>query len=284
MAAPRSAFSAALTHPLNALMLGSGVLSAAASGSLMPLIITGVAELAWLFGLSRSASQRRLLALQRGQEAARDTQRAVQVDLRGLSEAERRRYHELELIRKDVHRLAADNSELSAELLQPELAKVDRLGVEFLQVLKTVSEQRRLEQDADTDALVSEAAEARAAAEAAPADRQLADRAQLLEARAERRALLSNQRSAGEAQLSEVEAGLRLLRDQVASLRSPSELGHQLDALSRSVGAVERAVQETEALRPAAAIGQRQILAWALDKVDRRWLMGVHLRTRSLAG
>lgn len=258
MASSRSAFAAALTHPLNALMLGSGVLSAATSGSALPLAITGVAELIWLFGLSRTDTQRRRLALEQGQRAAREVQRGAQRDLRGLSEDERRRFLELELVRKDVHRLAEGNDQLSAELLVPELAKVDHLGQEYLRLLRTVSEQRRLERDGALDKLVSEAAAARAEAEDAPTDRNLADRAELLEARAERRAQLSQQRAAGEAQLDEVETGLRMLRDQVASMSAPTELSGQLDSLVGGVEAVARTSQELASMSVPEAAWQRQ--------------------------
>jgi len=227
----------AFGHPLNLIMIASLAASALATGSVLPLLIAAVAEILWLIvGRSKKA-----LPAESGSQAL----------LRTLGEEDRRRFLELDRLRKDVARLVKQNPSLAAELLSDELPKLDRLVESFLRIAADAASFEEYSRSSDLNALEEEARRQEKIVEKTvdPAAKSVAaENLSLMQKRLEKAAELKRKVREMRGQLSLVENTIRLLRDQIATMQSPDELTHRLDDLVRSVDAIETSKRETEAI------------------------------------
>lgn len=118
-------------HPLEAGLLLSGAASAAWTGDLRPLMVAGGVELAW----------RLATALRSSAPAPRtEVAAAEQARLRKLDEPTRRRFLELDRLRKHFRKLAAQHPDLADADAERELGKVDELVRDWLELAATRAE------------------------------------------------------------------------------------------------------------------------------------------------
>ncbi len=249
-AAP-SYFGLALLHPLNILMLGGAAASAALTGSLIPLAVGVAVEVLWLGGGARMGAQRELLQFKQQTARLAAGTRGQQAKLSEVTEQDRRRFLALDALSADIRRLVADSDSMEQDMLQPELAKVDRLVASFLDLAARCARYESFVESSDLNVLEAEVRRQEAIVERTKdrEDKEIAvQNLDLMQARllraAEVRGLLKRARG----QLNLVENTLELMRDQVASLQSPAALSEQLDELVRSVEAIEASAKETRAL------------------------------------
>ena len=232
-----SSLSLALRHPLNALLLGVVGLSAFFTGSFWPLLVGAVAEGAWLVmgpNLDETQRQRRWLAREANERA---TLLDEQVLLRRISEADRRRFLELDVVRKEIHGLVEGHDSLTLDMMSQELHKVDRLLTAYLRVAGAANAQASALSDTDVVALEAERV-------ALPSDDKQGR--EVIGARLAQAAALETSVEEARAELGRVEQSLRLIRDQIATMRRPEELAEKLDDLVQTVEVVAATGRETE--------------------------------------
>jgi hypothetical protein len=245
-----SALGLALGHPLNLLLLGAAGVSAVLTGSWLPLAVGAGAELLWLAVGRRLGRGAAYFEYVQRQHQLAERSRGTQARLSQLSEADRRRYLELDRLAQDIQGLVAEAGEVEREMLAPELEKVRRLVEAFLELAARAARYEAFVGESDVDALEAEARRQEAlVARAQGDDKALAvSNLEVLQARLQRglevRGLLKSARG----QLNLVENTLRLLRDQVASMDDPGHIAGQLDELVQSVEAIEASAKETRAL------------------------------------
>lgn len=255
MAGP-SRFSAAVTHPLNLLLLAGAGVSAFLTGTWIPLAVAGATELLWLTVGASLPGPRRYHAALLADAASEARAVDVQTQLSKVSEDDRRRYLEVDRLRKDVRRLAEGNPSLSMSMMQGELSKVDHLADAFVRMAAEAARYDAFLEGTDLDALEGDVRRQRAIVEKTQDDearRTAADNLALMEARMERVAEMRRRVRNTRGQLQLITNTMALIRDQVATMDSPEEIAGRLDELVDSVEAIEASAKETEALaRPAA--------------------------------
>ncbi|MEQ9501984.1 MAG: hypothetical protein RIT81_34245 [Deltaproteobacteria bacterium] len=255
MAAP-SRLSTALTHPLNVMMLAGAGVTAFLTGTWIPLAVAGATELLWLTVGAALPGPRRYHAALIADAASEARAVDTQTQLSKVSEDDRRRYLEVDRMRKDVHRLTGENPSLSMSMMQGELSKVDHLVESFVRIASEAARLDAFLDGTDLDALEAEVRRQRAVVEKTSDDdarRTAADNLALMEARLERVAEMRRRVRHARGQLQLVENTMALIRDQVATMDSPEEISGRLDDLVDSVDAIEASAKETEALaRPTA--------------------------------
>lgn len=231
-------FSAAVRHPLNLTLLAALGASALMTGSWWPALIGAVTELVWLVIGPRLDETKRYVRWQRIEANRRAQIADEQALLRQLSEADRRRFLELDQIRRDIRRLVEGHQSLSTDMLKDELEQVDGLVSAYLKAVVTATMQERVVAQTDLPALEDEKArlvEAGGGEDLDIVEARLAETRQLA-------ASIEDSRS----QLARVGAQLSLVRDRVAGMTRPEDLAEPLDALVQTVAVVEAAGRETE--------------------------------------
>jgi len=182
--------------------------------------------------------------------------------LASLPPGDRSRLEALEEKRDQIVRLAAENQAIGTDLLRDELAKVRKLGASFADLVVTARRYREYLDSVDFDALERELREQTRRAGGKVVEPAASGRSNRIEGLPElaqknlavlmkRREKLSEIReyvSQAEAQMALIENTFRLLADQIVTMRSPKELGGQLDELIDGVEVVRSTAREAEAL------------------------------------
>lgn len=244
----------AFQQPLNYLMLGTVGLSALMSQSPLTFVLGGIAELVWLFGLSRTEAQRRQFQAIRERAGARSGVRSEQARLRGLPDSDRQRFLALDRVRQEIRRLIAQNDSLGAEMMVPELVKMDRLTEDFLGLLQSRARMDAILAGTDLNALSESLAEAEVQAEGGDASQ--VSKAGTLRERYQQAKQLAEKRGALENELEAVESGFQLLRGQAAQMTASDDLSRGLESLMAGVRAVEETQKELNAMSLDAAASQ----------------------------
>lgn len=255
MAAP-SPRKSALTHPLNVLLLAGAGVSALLTGTWIPLAVAGACELLWLTLGPKLPAQRRYFELLARDAGKAEAIRGEQALVRELGEADRKRFLELDRLRQDIARLTNENPSLSMDMMKGELTKVDHLVGAFLRMAAETTRLEAFLETSDLDALEADVRRQRAVVEktADPDARATAaENLELMEARLLRAAEMRRRVREQRGQLQLVENTMALLRDQVATMKTPEEIAGRLDELVQTVDVIEATAKETEAIgRPQA--------------------------------
>jgi hypothetical protein len=232
----------ALAHPLNWILLAALGASAYLTGSWIPLEIAAAAEALWLI-VARSHFRKT--------PAAARVEPGEQALLRTLSEEDRRRFLELDRLRKEIADSVRHHPSVTAEMLGAELPKLDRLVDAFLRMAADAARFESYAAASNLDALEEDVRRQEKIVEKtidAAAKAVAAQNLDLMQKRLERAAEMRRKVREMRGQLNLVENTIRLLRDQIATMQSPEELTHRLDDLVRSVDAIEATKRETEAI------------------------------------
>ena len=226
--APANPRSLALRHPLNAWMLVALGLSAVLTGSMWPVAIGAVAQIGWaLFGPRLDSIRFHAELLTRDQRE-RGRLSGEQHLLRQASDADRREFLALDQVRRDIRRLVEGHDNVSLEMMSGELHKVDRLLNAFLRAAATTNAQARILADSTASGTSSHPS-------AVPTAERTAQQA-----------ALEAQVQAARQEMGRVGEQLRLVRDQVATMRQPEDLSASLNDLVSTVEVVEAVGRETE--------------------------------------
>lgn len=176
--------------------------------------------------------------------------------LAGLPEHDKERITALETARLEILRLCNENQAFTAELLREELAKMDQLVTSFIDLSIASNKHEQYLQSVDTDDLEAQIRRHQKIAERAEDDderKRLAEKnLAVLEKRQETLAEIRRFVARARGQLDLIENTFRLLSDQIVTMRSPRELGGQLDELLDGVESVRSTARETAMLLQAA--------------------------------
>jgi hypothetical protein len=237
------------------LMGASGVVSLA-TWNVLPALIGVGAEILWMVFAPDSALLQRLWF-----DKVHDSKLAEQAEkeraeiLAQLPEYDRQRVLALEQKRASILVMCAQNQRFTADLLRGELVKVDQLAGSFLELTALTNRQRTYLESVDFVGLDREIRRYEAQVEADGNDdvRKLAQKnLAVLMKRKEKLSEINQVVTKAISQMELIENTFQLLADQIVTMRSPTELGDQLDDLIDGVEAVKSTARETQGLMEAA--------------------------------
>ena len=232
---PPSTFGLAARHPLNIIMLGALGAAAVMTGSIWPIAIAVLVEGLWLVTGPRTQAVRAQARWMAKDAATRDRVGDEQALLRQTSEADRRRFLELDQVRRDIRRLVDRHQNLTLDMMGEELHKVDRLLNAYLRLAASTHAQEQILAQSDAaDLEVEQLGEPDAESKA------------VIEARMAQAKTLRASVESSRQQLARVDQQLRLVRDQVATMSRPEDLSEALTDLVETVEVVAATGRETE--------------------------------------
>ncbi|MBI2375145.1 MAG: hypothetical protein HYV07_14205 [Deltaproteobacteria bacterium] len=234
-------------------LIAGGALTYAgfATFGLAPLAILLGLEAFWLTVGCRTGSVRRYFDFVHKVDRRRLEDGSRQRFLENLTEGDRRRFAELEHIKKAILDQVEHNPSLHMSMVKDEIEKLDKLADAFLQIASNASRYESFVSEQDLEDIEAQVHVQEAVIEKATDDeaRRLAQRnLEVLRRRLEKSADLRKQIRTSRAQLNLLENTLRLLRDQIVSMSSPRELSGQIEELTFAMDAIEASGSETEAL------------------------------------
>jgi hypothetical protein len=168
-----------------------------------------------------------------------------------LPEWEKQRVISLEQKRAAILMLCAQNQAFTKDLLRAELEKVDQLTASFLELTSITHRQRAYLDNIDGRALEAELRRYEAQVEETENEdmRKLAQKnLSVLMKRREKLQEINQVVQKAMSQMELIENTFQLLSDQIVTMRSPQELGGQLDDLIDGVEAVKSTARETQGL------------------------------------
>ena len=175
--------------------------------------------------------------------------------LAGVSDQDRFRVEALENKRAEILGLCAQNQAFTMDLLRGELEKLDQLTASFLDLTALTHRQRQYLGQQDLGQIESEIQRYQTLVEHADTEevRKLAQKnlAVVLK-RKEKLSEIHQVVVTALGQMELIENTFELLADQIVTMRSPKELGGQLDDLIDGVEAVKSTARETQGLMEAA--------------------------------
>lgn len=177
-------------------------------------------------------------------------------DLASLPVADAQRCERLEVQRAEILRLCNENRAFTADLLKEELTKMDKLVESFVELMLSSHRYEQYLASVDSDELERDMSRYQRMVDHATEDdaRHLASKnLEVLTQRREKIAEIRRFVTKAYGQMDLIENTFRLLGDQIVTMRSPRELGGQLDELIGGVEAVRTTARETEAFFQAVA-------------------------------
>jgi hypothetical protein len=235
----------------------SGVASASLFTQNLWLAVLGVgAEVLWLTFSPDSTVLRKLWFDPRHRvKLAAEAEQAQRLRIANLDSSLTGRVNNLQIIQRQIHRLAEENPALTKELLRDELSKLDGVWNSFVD-LALLTQRYRVYLEGQKPGVLAEDRrryEEQCRSEKDPDQRKVAQKN--LDVILKRQDKLREIRSfidKASGQMDLIENTFGLLADQIVSMRSPKELSGQLDDLSDGVEAVKTTARETDALLEAA--------------------------------
>jgi len=241
----------AFANPYNLSLLGGALAAAGLTMNPLLAVVAVGAEALWLLYAPSSDRLRHLLwdpRFAKVKEALEYEARAERLNM--LAQADRARVDRLVAQKRDIQRLAAQNPSFTADLLQGELVKTDRLVEAFLDMAVTCARYEQylgsidlvgLDKDRDRwDRAIKAGKEGEPQTEIAK--KNLAIIMKRLEKVQEIRRYLGVARG----QLDLIENSFKLLADQIVTMQSPQELSGQLDEMLDGVQAIKDSTAATE--------------------------------------
>lgn len=237
------------------LMAGVGATALLTQNWLLGVLGAG-AEILWMvFAPDSPVLQRLWFDKVHDAKLAEQAAKERQAILDQLPPHDRERVIALEQRRASILALCAQNMAFTADLLRAELEKVDQLTASFLELTALTNRQRSYLRTVDFDELDREIRRYEAQGETADdADvRVLAQKnLSILLKRKEKLQEINQVVTKAMSQMELIENTFQLLADQIVTMRSPRELGGQLDELIDGVEAVKSTARETQSLMEAA--------------------------------
>jgi len=176
--------------------------------------------------------------------------------LAGLPEDAVARVRKLEARCATIHSLGSQNQAFAAELLRGELAKLDQLVTSFIDLLTLTLRQREYLATVDMEDLESDIRRYESILEGS-GDGEVRSLAQknlaVVMKRKEKLEEIFQVSIKAAGQMELIENTFELLADQIVTMRSPQELGGQLDDLIDGVEAVRSTAREAQSLMEAAS-------------------------------
>jgi hypothetical protein len=171
--------------------------------------------------------------------------------LASLPQGDAERVVALEQKREQILSLCGENQALTAELLSDELGKLDQLVGSFVELVGASNRYQEYMHTVDLNQLEREIRRHSQLAERGGDEEQRKLSQKNLSVLSKRREKLTEIQqfiAKARGQMSLIENTFQLLADQIVTMRSPKELGGQLDEVIDGVEAVRTTARETEAL------------------------------------
>jgi hypothetical protein len=244
-------FKYAFHNVYNYAILGGFASAAVMTGNWWLAVVGGGFEALWMVFSPDSRALRKVLFDKMHDDALKDeAKKALEKKLAGLPIQDARRFHLLEQKREEILKLSSQNRAFTNELLKGELSKLEQLMESFLDLMHSSHKHEEYLATINTDELEEEMDRHRRIVR----DTKDEDRLKLSEKnlailtqRREKIAEIRRFVSTAQGQMDLIENTFRLLADQIVTMRSPTELGGQLDELIGGVEAVRTTARETEA-------------------------------------
>lgn len=208
-------------------------------------------EALWMvFGPDSKFLRKMLFDKMHDEKLSEEEKKELERRLAGLPMQDARRFHLLVQKREEILKLCAENRAFTNELLRDELSKLEQLVESFLDLMLSSHKHEEYLATIDLDELEEEMnRHRRVIRDTKDEDRRILSEKnlQILTQRREKIAEIRRFVSKAHGQMDLIENTFRLLADQIVTMRSPQELGGQLDELIGGVEAVRTTARETEA-------------------------------------
>ncbi len=242
---------AAVLNVYNLSLLGGAATLSLATGDYLPAIIAAGAEALWLlFGPDLKPFQRAVDRSHREDQEKADRARVAKL-METLPQREWQRAHALDELRREIERDMQHNPSFQAILMQTEIDKLSQLHQSFVSLAAACTRAETYLSAMDPKELTKQI-EIQKGVEKNMKDPTVQEIArkniQVLERRTETIAEIQNFLARARGQMNLIENSVRLLRDQVLTMASPTELGDQLDDLIVGVDAIQASAREHEAI------------------------------------
>ena len=220
------------------------------SGSLLPIILAGGAELMYLAIVSQNWRFQRLVRSWKLGEAQKQRQVEFAEMLNNLSSEAKARYYKLAQICASVRGNFMQFSSTSQVFLQQIESRLDGLLHGYARLLLVSSQQQQYLKSTDLNEIKREIAALQGSVAKDPPKVQDINkkRIEILNKRVEKYQKICENQEVVNAQCSAVEDVLHLVRDQSVTMRDPQQVSDQLDNLVRDVEQTEQTVQQVEAI------------------------------------
>ena len=234
----------------NWIALAGACLFAILSGSLLPIILAGGAELMYLAIVSQNPRFQRLVRSWKLGEALEERQVQFAEMLNSLSPEAKGRYFKLAQVCGSVRANFAQLSSTSKMFLQQMNSRLDGLLHAYARLLLVTTQQQQYLKTTDRNEIKREiAALERDIANDPPKVQDInKKRIEILNKRVEKYQKICENQEVVNAQCFAVEDVLHLVRDQSVTMRDPQQITDQLDNLVRDVEQTEQTVQQVEAI------------------------------------
>ena len=234
----------------NWIVLGGACLFAILSGSLLPIILAGGAELMYLAIVSQNPRFQRLVRSWKLGEALKQRQVQFAEMLNSLSPEAKGRYFKLAQVCGSVRANFAQLSATSKIFLQQMDSRLDGLLHAYARLLLVTTQQQQYLKSTDLNEIKRAIAALERDMDSEPAKVQDINkkRIEILTKRVEKYQKICENQEVVNAQCSAVEDVLHLVRDQSVTMRDPQQVTDQLENLVRDVEQTEQTVQQVEAI------------------------------------
>lgn len=244
-------FKYAFHNVYNYTILGGFAAAALMTQNWWLAVVGAGAEALWMvFGPDSRVMQKKLFDPMHTEAQAEAARREVERRLAGLPMPDARRFHLLIQKREEILKLSNQNRAFTNELLKDELSKLDQLTESFLELMISAHKHEEYLATIDIDEVEDEMNRHRRVVRDSKDEDRKALSEKNLEILTQRREKLAEIRrfvTKAQGQMDLIENTFRLLADQIVTMRSPKELGGQLDELIGGVEAVRTTARETEA-------------------------------------
>jgi len=242
----------AFKNPYNYAIMGGFASAAALTGNWWLGLAGAGAEALWMLFAPDSRLLQKTWFDKRHQEEE-DARKKAELDAKFklLPEVDAMRCLALREKQDQIQRLAAENPTFTTDLLSGELGKLDTLVHSFVELSVTCARYQEYLKSVDLDEIERDLRRYHQILEQDPDDqkRELARKnLSVLDKRKEKYAEIRGYLSSARGQMELIENTFRLLADQIVTMRSPNELGGQLDELMDGVEAVSQTARETDRL------------------------------------
>jgi hypothetical protein len=234
----------------NWIALAGAGLFAVVSGSLLPIILAGGAELMYLAIVPQNSRFQRLVRSWKFGEELQQRQQQFAEMLNSLSPEAKARYAKLAQVCAYVRGNFSQFSSTSKIFLQQMDSRLDGLLHGYARLLLAASQQQQYLKGTDPNEIKREIASLqREMNNDSPKVQEInKKRIEILTKRVEKYQKICENQEIVDAQCSAVEDVLHLVRDQSVTMRDPQQVSDQLDNLVRDVEQTEETVQQVEAI------------------------------------
>jgi hypothetical protein len=241
----------AFKNPYNLALLGGFASAAVLTGNWWIGLVGAGVEALWMLFAPDSKLLRKIW-FDKVWHAEIDEARKQELEakLKTLSESDGIRCLALREKQEQIHRLAQENPAFTVDLLSGELRKLDELWESFLELSVTCARYEDYLKGVDLNEIERDLRRYQQITERADGEkRSLAQKnLMVLTKRREKYGEIRGYLSSARGQMELIENTFRLLADQIVTMRSPQELGGQLDELLDGVEAVKQTTRETDRL------------------------------------